>query len=106
MSEQLQRRITRLRRLSYVMVGATLLGVLLINLTIANWLPRGGWAYFLVYGSILVGLLTVSCLLNYRDLRRRYLRQAPHKCRSCGYDLTGNMTGTCPECGSPICEKP
>jgi hypothetical protein len=22
-------------------------------------------------------------------------------CRSCGYDLTGNVSGTCPECGSP-----
>jgi hypothetical protein len=23
------------------------------------------------------------------------------RCRSCGYDLTGNRSGTCPECGTP-----
>ena len=25
----------------------------------------------------------------------------PHACQSCGYDLTGNVSGTCPECGEP-----
>ena len=30
--------------------------------------------------------------------RRRNLPDNP--CPSCGYDLTGNMTGTCPECGA------
>lgn len=23
-------------------------------------------------------------------------------CSSCGYDLTGNVSGTCPECGTPV----
>ena len=23
-------------------------------------------------------------------------------CASCGYDLTGNVSGTCPECGTPV----
>ena len=26
-------------------------------------------------------------------------------CRSCGYDLTGNESGICPECGKPITES-
>lgn len=26
----------------------------------------------------------------------------PAKCRKCGYDLTGNMSGRCPECGTDI----
>lgn len=26
----------------------------------------------------------------------------PHLCRSCGYNLTGNVSGRCPECGSEI----
>ena len=25
----------------------------------------------------------------------------PGKCRQCGYDLTGNVSGRCPECGTP-----
>ena len=24
---------------------------------------------------------------------------APNRCRACGYDLTGNVSGKCPECG-------
>ncbi|UCG17088.1 MAG: hypothetical protein JSV19_03465 [Phycisphaerales bacterium] len=23
-------------------------------------------------------------------------------CRRCGYDLTGNVSGVCPECGEPV----
>lgn len=26
----------------------------------------------------------------------------PHCCRHCGYDLTGNTSGVCPECGTTI----
>ena len=26
----------------------------------------------------------------------------PKLCRKCSYDLTGNVSGVCPECGSPI----
>ncbi len=37
--------------------------------------------------------LAVITFLN----RRRPSR--PGCCRSCGYDLTGNESGTCPECG-------
>jgi hypothetical protein len=30
--------------------------------------------------------------------------QAGH-CRKCGYNLTGNVSGACPECGTPITEE-
>jgi hypothetical protein len=29
------------------------------------------------------------------------IRQAGH-CVSCGYNLAGNVSGTCPECGEPV----
>lgn len=29
-------------------------------------------------------------------------RIPPHCCRGCGYDLTGNTSGTCPECGRNV----
>ena len=28
-------------------------------------------------------------------------RKVPGACRACGYDLTGNVSGRCPECGRP-----
>ena len=31
--------------------------------------------------------------------RRRY---SPGHCQKCGYDLTGNVSGVCPECGEPL----
>lgn len=31
-------------------------------------------------------------------------RRLKGHCRTCGYDLTGNVSGICPECGSPCCD--
>jgi hypothetical protein len=36
-----------------------------------------------------------------RTLRRRN-RKKRNYCSRCGYNLTGNISGTCPECGSPV----
>jgi hypothetical protein len=33
-------------------------------------------------------------------------RRPPGACPKCGYDLTGNTTGVCPECGAPFRLKP
>ena len=33
-------------------------------------------------------------------LRRRRRRRTRGACRACGYDLTGNVSGVCPECGA------
>ncbi len=30
------------------------------------------------------------------------IRYLPRRCRSCGYNLTANTTGRCPECGTQI----
>src|SRR5205085_1172569 len=37
-------------------------------------------------------------VLEYWCVNRRYLAG---QCRSCGYDLAGNASGVCPECGTP-----
>jgi hypothetical protein len=43
-----------------------------------------------------VALLTpLTIFLDRRDRRRR----PPGHCQSCGYNLTGNTSGICPECG-------
>lgn len=40
-------------------------------------------------------------------LRRRLRRPAPPgHCRGCGYDLTGNVSGACPECGKAATGMP
>jgi hypothetical protein len=36
--------------------------------------------------------------LWWRDCRRR----SPGHCQQCGYNLTGNVSGRCPECGDSI----
>ncbi len=37
--------------------------------------------------------------------RRRRRQPAPGLCTHCGYDLTGNASGACPECGTPRREE-
>jgi hypothetical protein len=34
--------------------------------------------------------------------RLRRTRLPVNACRNCGYDLTGNVTGVCPECGQAL----
>jgi hypothetical protein len=39
---------------------------------------------------------------TWRRRRRQRLRALRGRCPACGYDLRGNNSGACPECGSPI----
>lgn len=47
-------------------------------------------------GSLAGYVLVLQC-----RLWRRFTAEDT-RCRKCDYDLTGNVSGTCPECGSPI----
>lgn len=38
-------------------------------------------------------------------IARRRMRRNPNGCTTCGYDLTGNVSGVCPECGTAIPEN-
>jgi len=38
--------------------------------------------------------------------RRQTHRRKRSLCLTCGYDLTGNVSGTCPECGTPVPKAP
>jgi hypothetical protein len=44
-------------------------------------------------------LAVVTGALPWVDYRFRF---APGHCQNCGYNLTGNVSGRCPECGTPI----
>jgi hypothetical protein len=52
----------------------------------------------------LPALFLLTALLPGVALRQviRKRRLIKTGCRSCGYDLTGNTSGVCPECGKPI----
>jgi hypothetical protein len=56
------------------------------------WVPF----WFLVMAS------GASSVYLFRRARRRI---TPGHCRTCGYDLTGNLSGVCPECGDVIQER-
>ena len=42
---------------------------------------------------------------SYRGPARRWRRRKRGECAECGYNLTGNVTGVCSECGAEV-EKP
>ena len=53
----------------------------------------------LVGTAAVVSLYVMQCR-SYRSGERE-LRRRQGRCLACGYHLTGNVSGTCPECGSP-----
>lgn len=70
-----------------------------------GWLAIIGNTYFGLAKSytlpiwIPLSLLTVPTLFLFIRDRRRI---PPGHCTNCGYDLTGNVSGVCPECGNRI----
>ena len=55
------------------------------SLGVPLWIPIAG-----------IGAITTWCLRRWREA------PAPGTCPCCGYDLTGNTSGRCSECGGPI----
>lgn len=44
-------------------------------------------------------LVAIPTAILWCPIRRR---PPPHCCQHCGYDLTGNVSGICPECGAEV----
>jgi hypothetical protein len=55
--------------------------------------------------NLLALLLLVIAIYSLRPRHRARRRRKLGLCANCGYDLTGNVTGTCPECGAPEPER-
>jgi hypothetical protein len=70
-----------------------------------RWAPQG--AAVAVPWWSLVGLFAL--LPGVRAGRWWWHRRhptTPHRCISCSYDLTGNVSGVCPECGTTVAPSP
>ena len=50
--------------------------------------------------------LLISIPLTALLFRLDRKRIPPGHCQSCGYDLTGNVSGKCPECSEPVPPQP
>ncbi len=69
------------------------------------------WSGYLIlrfpawFPCLLFGAFPFYALLRIQERRRRRRRREQGLCVDCGYDLTGNVTGVCSECGLEI-EQP
>ena len=72
-------------------------------------LHQGGhhryWGFHVTLAIPLVLLVTFPTIAFIRGPMRCWRRRRKGLCIKCGYNLTGNTSGTCPECGKPINEK-
>lgn len=60
------------------------------------WLAAPFW-----FLTLLTGFLPAVAATRWW-IRKRRNRRNPNECKECGYDLTGNVTGRCPECGTMV----
>ncbi|RJP32468.1 MAG: hypothetical protein C4547_13800 [Phycisphaerales bacterium] len=58
--------------------------------------------FFLGFWPGLVLPLTLLVLLVLSVILGQSRRRPPNECGHCGYDLTGNVSGRCPECGRAV----
>ena len=66
---------------------------------------QGRWVEFtLPHWSLVVTFGTLPGWIVLRWCRRVH-RTAAHRCLICGYSLTGNTSGICPECGTAVAGK-
>ena len=69
-----------------------------LGLRFPNWWDYAG-VTSIDFPLVFLSIPPLTWLLI-RFVRRRRFDRVGH-CRQCGYDLTGNISGRCPECGTP-----
>ncbi len=98
------------RRLAFA--GATTVALLaLISVIVsARQLPPGAVYQYLpmavVFGFAAYGSVSLALMSSIVYVRMRFWpRYPPGHCVECGYDLTGNVSGVCPECGISLTDE-
>ena len=63
------------------------------------------WSVYILFALCLIGF-GIAVWFTWQDIRRRLRAELAKKgvpiCVPCGYNLTGNVSGVCPECGTKI----
>jgi uncharacterized paraquat-inducible protein A len=67
---------------------------------------RQAWMLIAVIGYVLL-VATMSVAASFRAInqRERHRRWQEKLCVKCAYNLEGNQSGVCPECGQPIIKQ-
>lgn len=81
--------------ISCLIASAIACGWMLRRSDVPHHVLHIAFLFFLLFAMLLLSLVCAG--MKYRDRRRI----PPHCCQRCGYNLTGNVSGICPECGSP-----
>ena len=105
---------TEIRRTCYAMCLCGLIGILgfMVPGHVGVWYPAYGpgrmsstavlaFLFIPIYctGTLVLGLLIGKLITN-----APWFRPFPvGYCQQCGYNLRGNLSGVCPECGRPLC---
>ena len=80
-------------------------GALFAAVTVAKLRPSSVGEFLLMVVIVQVPFVIVwwAHLLGIKVLEfRRKRRRLANQCTHCEYDLSGNVSGVCPECGTPI----
>lgn len=80
------------------MMGAAVVGTRNQSAFMAR-LP-GGSSSLIVAGQLVASAGGFVAVIPLIRRRLRAARAVAGQCRSCGYDLKGNLSGVCPECGT------
>jgi len=95
------------KRYHWVVLNQTVLLGMLVCALLSQGLPE--WQMILLLCGIMVSMVSLIWKVTRRqtedDAQRNYADDTGH-CGRCEYDLTGNVSGICPECGWVIPKTP
>jgi hypothetical protein len=97
-------------RWAIIVIGAVLAGInapVFVYRSVADAMTPYGYesrSYWAVAAIVNfgIGVFCIRWVFRKAKLDLQKCRIAHRMCPKCSYDLTGNTSGTCPECGTPV----